>query len=212
MVMNLWTAPLGALETNCYLLFTDEGQGIVIDPGMQPQALLEQIEDLEIVAILLTHAHFDHIGGLEEVRQATGAPVYIHDLEAAWLEDPALNGSARWPMVTPPISCRPRDKSLADGETLYLAGFSIEVLHTPGHSPGSVSFYLPEEKILLAGDTLFAGSIGRTDLPGGDYATLMQVIKKRLFTLPDDTQVYPGHGPKTTIRDEKQYNPFVGGA
>ena len=111
-----------------------------------------------------------------------------------------------------PVKCRPRDHSLSDGQVLTLAGLSLEVFHTPGHSPGSVSFYIRDENVLIAGDTLFAGSIGRTDLPGGDHATLIKSIKEKLFTLPPETMVYPGHGPETTIGDEKRYNPFVGGA
>ncbi len=209
--MKLWTQPLGPLQMNGYVLSNEKGEGIIIDPGQDPQAMLDYIRPLKIVAILLTHAHFDHIGGLEEVRQVTQAPVYIHDLEADWLLDPELNGSARWPMFEP-VKCRPRDHSLSDGQVLTLAGLSLEVFHTPGHSPGSVSFYIRDENVLIAGDTLFAGSIGRTDLPGGDHATLIKSIKEKLFTLPPETMVYPGHGPETTIGDEKRYNPFVGGA
>ncbi len=209
--MNLWTQPLGPIETNAYVLSNDQGQGIVIDPGMNPEPLLAHIETLDIVAILLTHAHFDHIGGVEDVRKKTGAPVYVHDLEADWLTDPQKNGSARWSEMMDPIRCQPRDESLADGQRLSLAGITLEVRHTPGHSPGSVSFYLPEHRTVIAGDTLFAGSIGRTDLPGGDHATLLESIRQQLFVLPDETNVYPGHGSETTIGDEKKFNPFLSG-
>ena len=209
--MNLWTQPLGPIETNAYVLSNDQGQGIVIDPGMNPEPLLAHIETLDIVAILLTHAHFDHIGGVEDVRKKTGAPVYVHDLEADWLTDPQKNGSARWSEMMDPIRCQPRDESLADGQRLSLAGITLEVRHTPGHSPGSVSFYLPEHRTVIAGDTLFAGSIGRTDLPGGDHATLLESIRQQLFVLPDETNIYPGHGSETTIGDEKKFNPFLSG-
>lgn len=209
--MNLWTQPLGPIETNAYVLSNDQGQGIVIDPGMNPEPLLAHIETLDIVAILLTHAHFDHIGGVEDVRKKTGAPVYVHDLEADWLTDPQKNGSARWSEMMDPIRCQPRDESLADGQRLSLAGITLEVRHTPGHSPGSVSFYLPEHGTVIAGDTLFAGSIGRTDLPGGDHATLLESIRQQLFVLPDETNIYPGHGSETTIGDEKKFNPFLSG-
>lgn len=209
--LNLWMQPLGPIQTNGYVLTNDKKQGIVIDPGMDEPALLEVIKDIDVQAILLTHAHFDHIGGLEAVRKQTGAPVYIHDEEADWLLDADKNGSSRWLMVTGAIVCQERDHSLMDQQTLELAGLTIKVLHTPGHSPGSVSFYIESEGVLIAGDTLFAGSIGRTDLTGGDYETLITSIKQQLLTLPEETKVYPGHGPETVIKDEKMYNPFLSG-
>lgn len=208
--MKLWTKPLGPLQTNAYVLTNGQGEGVIIDPGMNPEELLAYVQELKIQAILLTHAHFDHIGGLEEVRQKTGAPVYIHSLERDWLTDAAKNGSDRWPMVTAPITCQPAENTLKHDEVLELIGLSIRVLHTPGHSPGSVSYYMEGEGLVISGDALFAGSIGRTDLPGGDYDTLIKSIKEYLFNLPDQTVVYPGHGPETSIGQEKKYNPFLG--
>lgn len=207
--MKLWTQPLGPIQTNGYLI-TNQGEGIIIDPGMEPEAMLEEIKDIQVKAILLTHAHFDHIGGLNQVVEQTQAPVYIHALEREWLTDPQLNGSARWPMVTEPIKYEGNIHELEEGQKLQLAGLDIEVLHTPGHSPGSVSFYLKAQDIVIAGDTLFADSVGRTDLPGGGHSQLISSIKTKLFALPDATVVYPGHGPRTTIQREKQSNPFVG--
>ncbi|MGI6187852.1 MULTISPECIES: MBL fold metallo-hydrolase [Bacillales] len=200
---------LGPFQTNAYILTNPEtGQSIVIDPGMEPAALLRALKGKNIVAILLTHAHLDHIGGLNQVRALTGAPVYIHPLEQSWLTDPDLNGSTRW-HLSEPIVCEPAEHELADGQTLELAGLTIRVLHTPGHSPGSCSFVVGQH--CFGGDVLFAQSIGRTDLPGGNFETLMISIQDKLFELDDDTIVYPGHGPKTTIEAEKLYNPFVTG-
>lgn len=200
---------LGPFQTNAYILTNPaSGESIVIDPGMEPAALLRALEGKNVVAVLLTHAHLDHIGGLNQVRALTGAPVYIHPLEQSGLTDPDLNGSTRW-NLSEPIVCEPAEHELADGQTLELAGLSIRVLHTPGHSPGSCSFVVGPH--CFGGDVLFAQSIGRTDLPGGSFETLMISIQDKLFELDDDTIVYPGHGPKTTIEAEKLYNPYVTG-
>ncbi len=208
MTIKIRTYSLGPFETNAYLVTNEvTGESIVFDPGMQPQPLLEAVKQERVAAILLTHAHLDHIGGLNQLRRQTQAPVYIHPAEQSWLTDPLLNGSARFGFD--PIVCEPAERELADGQVLELAGLSIRVLHTPGHSPGSCSFVIGRH--CFGGDVLFAQSIGRTDLPGGDFETLMESIQDKLFELDDDTIVYPGHGPRTTIETEKMYNPYVTG-
>jgi hydroxyacylglutathione hydrolase len=209
--MKIETFVLGPVLTNAYLVYDEEKKkGIVIDPGMGPASLVKRIAELElkVEAILLTHAHFDHIGGVEEVRAATGAPVYVHEEEAGWLEDPKRNGSGFWPGL-PLISCRPAEHLLSGGERLTFFGRTFEVLHTPGHSPGSVSFLSGE--VLFGGDVLFKDSIGRTDLPGGDYDTLMRSIHDKIMVLSETVRVMPGHGPETTVGREQEKNPFVTG-
>lgn len=210
-MINIETFTLGPLQTNAYLLTDPEtGRGVVIDPGMNPGALLKRIEALQIEAILLTHAHFDHIGGVEAVRKSKGCPVYLHDEEADWLTDPKKNGSARWPDLGEPIVTEPAEYALDEGMTLKLLDgkLQLRVFHTPGHSPGSVSF-LYDNKHLFGGDVLFKLSVGRTDLPGGSDRELLESIHGKLFELDDSVTVYPGHGPRTTIGFEREHNPYV---
>jgi glyoxylase-like metal-dependent hydrolase (beta-lactamase superfamily II) len=200
---------LGPLQTNAYLLYKpEEKRGIVIDPGMNPGPLLKKIAELHIEAILLTHAHFDHIGGVEQVRKLKGCPVYLHDAEAEWLTNPRKNGSANWPELGGPITAEPAEYALDEGMTLTLLGdVQLKVMHTPGHSPGSVSFLY--EKHLFGGDVLFKLGVGRTDLTGGSENDLLDSIQDKLFKLEDDVTVYPGHGPRTTIGFERDNNPYV---
>ncbi|AEI39578.1 MBL fold metallo-hydrolase [Paenibacillus mucilaginosus] len=199
---------LGPLQTNAYLLTVPgENRGIVIDPGMNPQPLLKRVANLEIEAILLTHAHFDHIGGVDELRKLKGCPVYLHDAEAEWLTNPKRNGSLNWPELGGPITTEPAEYALEEGMKLELLGLPFQVLHTPGHSPGSVSFLHGNK--LFGGDVLFKLSVGRTDLAGGSENELLNSIHSKLFRLPDDTIVYSGHGPKTSIGYEKENNPYV---
>lgn len=200
---------LGDWQTNCYLLhWPATREAVIVDAGFDPKPLLDRVAELGVSVryILLTHGHLDHIGGLEACKAATGAPVLIHPDDAPMLTDPRRNFSSLFgqPLIAPAA-----DRLLRPGEAIEVGGDRIEVRHTPGHSPGSVSFVLPGH--VLGGDALFAGSIGRTDFPGGDFDTLVRSIWRELFSLPPETVVWPGHGPSTTVGDEREYNPFVGG-
>ncbi|MCP3774266.1 MBL fold metallo-hydrolase [Paenibacillus sp. MZ04-78.2] len=206
--IKIETFPLGPLQTNAYLVsLPEENRGFVIDPGMNPQPLLKRIEDMEIEAVVLTHAHFDHIGGVDAVRRLKGSPVYLHDAEAEWLTNPKRNGSTMWPELGGAITTDPAEYALDDGQELKLLGLVFKVFHTPGHSPGSVSLFYGNH--LFGGDVLFRLSVGRTDLPGGDHQELLDSIHDKLFKLPDETIVYPGHGSRTTIGYEREHNPYV---
>ncbi|WP_342444790.1 MBL fold metallo-hydrolase [Paenibacillus sp. FSL L8-0638] len=208
MTLSIRSFNLGPLQTNAYLLQGDDPKrAVIIDPGMNPGPLLRAIEPLTIEAILLTHAHFDHIGGVEEIRNVKGCPVYLHALEQDWLTSPKLNGSLMWPEASPPISTEPAEYDLAEGQQLNLIGHTFRVFHTPGHSPGSVSFLCGKD--LFSGDVLFRQGVGRTDLTGGRERDLYDSIQNKLFPLGDDVTVYSGHGPKTSIGYEKANNPYI---
>lgn len=208
MTLSVRSFSLGPLQTNAYLLQgEDPTRAIIIDPGVNPAPLVRAIENLTIEAILLTHAHFDHIGGVDEIRKAKGCPVYLHPLEQEWLTSPKLNGSLMWPDVSGPLYTEPAEYDVAEGQQLKLIGHSFKVYHTPGHSPGSVSFLCEEH--LFSGDVLFRAGVGRTDLTGGRERDLVDSIQNKLYVLDDGVTVYPGHGPRTTIGYEKANNPYV---
>jgi glyoxylase-like metal-dependent hydrolase (beta-lactamase superfamily II) len=207
--MILESFPVGPLRCNCTILGDEiTHEAVVVDPGDNIPEILARLQKhgLTLRQIIITHAHIDHVGGAALLRKATGAPVFLNqkdlgllgmmEIQAGWLGVPT-------PEVVPP------DASADDGLSVGLVTLPAEVLHTPGHTPGSICLYFPAQHLLLAGDTLFAGSIGRTDLPGGDGRRILRSLRERLLVLPDATRVLPGHGPETTIGEEKQSNPFL---
>jgi glyoxylase-like metal-dependent hydrolase (beta-lactamase superfamily II) len=181
----------------------------IIDPSFEPAPLLDRVRELGLVPelLILTHAHVDHMAGVSDVLRAfPRLPVLLHASESEWLGDPAKNLGAAIGFFE---TCRGPDRTLNEGDVLELAGSRWHVIHTPGHSPGGVTLHSPAQHIAIVGDTLFAGSVGRTDFPGSDPGTLTESIRRKLYTLPDDTTIYPGHGPSSTIGREKRTNPFV---
>ncbi|WP_186575792.1 MBL fold metallo-hydrolase [Aquibacillus kalidii] len=205
--MQIKTIPLGPLGTNCYLVYQQD-DAVIFDPGGDSEKLISLITELGVIplSICLTHAHFDHIGAVDEIRDYYNIPVYVQQSEANWLENAELNGSLIFQMGK--ISCKPAEYFLEEGVT-KIGRFSFEVRHVPGHSPGGVVFIFHENKFVIGGDSLFHSGIGRSDLPGGNMEQLLQSIKEKLLTLDDDYVVYPGHGPETTIGNESKNNPFL---
>lgn len=203
--MNLKTLTVGPLQENCYLL-SDAGQAVLVDPGDEAERLLGALGGLELTAVWLTHAHFDHVGALADVLDRYSVTVHLHPADRPLLENAAASAAyfglpLRQPEVEP--------LSLTHGQKLTVGSLAATCLHTPGHAPGHMAFYVPAASFVLAGDALFQGSVGRTDLPGGDHAQLLASIRRELLTLPDETVVYPGHGPATTVGAERRTNPFL---
>jgi len=206
--LNIQTFCLGQWQTNCFVLSVGKACWIV-DAGFDPSTMLDAIDrqGLKVEKVVLTHAHLDHIAGLHAVRQRhPDVPIFIHADEEEFLTDTRLNLSAAFvqPVVAPDAT-----DLMHHGDTLSLNGISFQVRHTPGHSPGGITLYQPDNSLAIVGDTLFAGSIGRFDFPTSDGPRLMQSISEQLMSLPDDTRVLPGHGPQTTIARERNSNPYL---
>lgn len=210
MAIEIKQQTLGMVATNTYLVGdTDTNEAILIDPVDEAPTLLAMAKDTgwTIKLILATHAHFDHVLASKELKEQTGAPFYIHEEAAPYLDDLPQRGlmftGQRFPQAAQP------DKLLTNDEEIELGAIKLKSLYSPGHAPGHLAFYMPSENTVFSGDALFAGSIGRTDLPGGSLQVLMHSIKTQLLTLPDDTRVLSGHGVRTTIERERETNPFI---
>jgi glyoxylase-like metal-dependent hydrolase (beta-lactamase superfamily II) len=208
--LNLQTFSLGPWQTNCYVIsVAGQADCWIVDAGFEPAPMLDWIARANLTPsrLILTHGHLDHIAGIVDVTDRwPDIDVLIHPAERDFLTDPALNLSI---MIDEPITAPPATGSIEHGQTLDFHGHLFEVRHTPGHSPGGVTLYCAAEKLAIVGDTLFAGSIGRYDFPTSNGPTLMRSIREQLLTLPDDTAIHPGHGPASTIGDERQSNPFL---
>ena len=207
--MNIRTVVVGEFEVNCYVVSDDEKHAVVIDPGADADAILQHLRAarLKPVAYLLTHGHVDHIGGLEQLLATCPAPVCIHPDEQGWA---FTRRNALPPYYFPPSAPPAGLQLVNDGDEVNFAGFTFRVIATPGHTPGGVCYFAAAQQVVFTGDTLFQGTVGRTDLPGGDGRVLAKSLKK-LAVLPPATRVYPGHGPDSTIADEQRTNIYLRG-
>lgn len=208
-MIQIMHLPMGPLQTNCYVVVCEKTmRAAVIDPAWEGRAIAATAdgEGFQITHILITHSHFDHVGGLGQLKEATGAKIYMHPEAVETLQGAEL-ASNLFRMSIPPVP--PADVMISEGEVITVGQLKFHVLFTPGHAPGHVSFYMPDFNVIFSGDVLFQQGIGRTDLPGGDAALLMKSIKEKLLTLPDETHVLSGHGNPTTVGAEKKSNPFL---
>jgi glyoxylase-like metal-dependent hydrolase (beta-lactamase superfamily II) len=207
--MDVRMLTVGQVAENCFVFRRDgSDRALVVDPGEEPERILGAVEEMgvRVDAILLTHTHFDHIGAVAPVAKATGAPVYCPELEVPVLAD--IMAYIPWPGFGP-YESYDADETISGGEKLELAGMEIDVIHTPGHSPGHVTYSIADERALFSGDVLFQGSVGRVDLPGGDGPTLLESLRLLVEGFPEETTVYPGHMGITTLGAERSTNPFL---
>ncbi|MFL5827913.1 MAG: MBL fold metallo-hydrolase [Thermoleophilaceae bacterium] len=208
--MDVRMFTVGPIQENTYVIRRDgSDRALIIDPGEEAPRLLAALDELglKLDGILLTHTHFDHVGAVAPIAKATGAEVWVPEIEKGVLAD--IMSYVPWAGFGP-FESWDAEHTLEGGETLELAGFEIDVIFTPGHSPGHVTFSIPDERAVLSGDVLFQGSVGRTDLPGGDWNTLFESIRSLMDSLPEDTTVYPGHMGITSLGAERASNPFLG--
>jgi hydroxyacylglutathione hydrolase len=209
MTLDVRSFTVGPVAENCYVVRADDSdRGLIVDPGDEPERIIEAVQTLGITveAILLTHCHFDHIGAVAPVAAATAAPVTCPEIEVPVLAD--IMSFVPWPGFGP-FESYDADHTVAGGEHLSLADLEIDVVFTPGHSPGHVSYAIPDQRALFSGDVLFKGSVGRVDLPGGDWDTLLESIRGLVDGYPEETTVYPGHMGMTTLGAERASNPFL---
>lgn len=211
--MELLVLPVGPIEANCYFLIGENRDTIIFDPGEEAEEIKNVIEvnNLTPVAIILTHAHYDHIGAVNEIRETYRIPLYQSSIEKDWLNNPMLNGSGRHPEFADVVIEKPADFYLDTMGMHQIGEFKFELQHIPGHSPGSLVFIFEENGFAIVGDVIFKGSVGRTDLPNGSHTDLMQGIYDYIVPLPGDLVLFPGHGGPTTVQQEIDTNPFLNG-